>query len=194
NADLISFWPSFNLAAKSQVFVPLCGKSLDMLWLVQQGFKVVGIELSVTAVEQFFAELQMDFQRETINQMVRYYNENITIWVGDIFDLDCPLIYPVDAIYDRAALIALPASLRPLYVKQCLRVLKPGGVILLKTLAYDGEGQGPPYSVTADEVEQLYGAGKTITNLKTTARLLQEQDSLLTGEPLIASDSLWSIT
>src|SRR3546814_8142059 len=49
-------WPSLGLATGSRVFVPLCGKSLDMAWLAARGHRVLGVELSPLAVGQFFDE------------------------------------------------------------------------------------------------------------------------------------------
>ena len=157
NPDLIAYWSHLNSAPKATVLVPLCGKSLDMLWLSQQGFKVIGIELSEQAVMDFAQEHQLEFQQETFGQVQHFMTESISIWVGDIFALEPTLIAPVDAIYDRAALIALPEKLRSIYVDRCLKWLKPRGAILLKTLSYNqDEMQGPPFSVPEEEVVQLY--------------------------------------
>ena len=157
NPDLKTFWPQLNSPVPSHVFVPLCGKSLDMLWLLDQGNQVTGIELSELAVEQFMAENNLSLTREIHEQHLCYRRENLCIWVADIFTFNTALIAPVTLIYDRASLIALPELLRKPYVQFCLDVLKSDGQILLKTL--DGGNkhvQGPPYRVTAGEVAQLY--------------------------------------
>ena len=148
-ADLASLFPRLEQAA--QVLVPLCGKSLDMLWLREQGYRVLGVELSAIAIEQFFEEQKVAYQK----QGDHYVGEGIELICCDIFTLS--LEREVDVIYDRAALIALPEKLRPVYV-QCLKqYLKPGGGVYLKTIAYEcPDFEAPPHSVTFDEVKELY--------------------------------------
>ena len=195
NPDLIVYWPSLHHTPNATVLVPLCGKSLDMLWLSQQGFNVVGIELSVEAVKQFAAEHQLDLQQEIRGQVTRYFSHSINIWVADIFALDPSLIAPVDAIYDRAALIALPQKLRAPYVDICLQWLKPGGALLLKTLSYNQyEMEGPPFSVSDEEVMQLYRRECVeIECIKSSDRLKNLEDHLFQRGVTKIKDSVWSI-
>jgi thiopurine S-methyltransferase len=56
NEHLQQYWPAFNIALNSRIFVPLCGKSKDLLWLLAQGYEVIGVELSPLAVQAFFDE------------------------------------------------------------------------------------------------------------------------------------------
>lgn len=193
--DLIKYWPGLNLKPDATILVPLCGKSLDMLWLSQQGFKVIGIELSEQAVKQFAQEHQLHFKQEIIGQVKHYFTDSLSIWVGDIFALENSLIAPVDAIYDRAALIALPGTLRSVYVDSCLKWLKPEGAILLKTLSYNQEQmEGPPYSVSDEEVAQLYKKRcSEIKRLKHSDRLHDSQDHLFQRGLDRITDSVWLI-
>ena len=48
------------------VFVPLCGKSLDMVWLLEQGFSVTGCEISELAVQQFFTENSIPYEKRKL--------------------------------------------------------------------------------------------------------------------------------
>lgn len=161
--DLITFWPGLEIRPKSTILVPLCGKSRDMIWFLQQNYQVVGIELSEQAVLSFFQEQQMLFTVEIYPSAKKYCANSLSIWVGDIFSLQDELIPLVDAIYDRAALVALPQQLRPAYVRLCLNWLRPGGSIFLKSLSYTMNAiQGPPYSVSAAEVMQLYSANAMV--------------------------------
>ncbi|MCL9682928.1 thiopurine S-methyltransferase [Legionella maioricensis] len=194
NPDLIAYWSQLNLTPKATVFVPLCGKSLDMLWLVQQGFNVVGIELSEQAVIQFAMEHQLHFQKETRGGAHHYYTDSISLWVADIFAFESSFITPVDAIYDRAALIALPAKLRSLYADICLRWLKPQGAILLKTLSYNqDELEGPPFSVSDEEVTCLYKQCLEVKRLKVSDRPQDSGDSLFQRGLRAIKDSVWCI-
>lgn len=192
NPDLIQYLPSLDLPANTTILLPLCGKSLDLFWLSQQGFKVIGIELTECAVDQFAKEHQLNFHQKTIGNVKCFFNDLISIWVADIFSLNASLIEPVDAIYDRAALIALPENLRKSYVEICLHWLKPNGLILLKTLNYNQiEFQGPPFSVTDEEVTFLFEEGNSIIRLGGS---LHQVDPLSTGKFIKVRNSIWGIT
>lgn len=189
--DLIAYWPALNVKAHDTVLVPLCGKSLDMLWLAQQGVNVVGIEFSEQAVQHFFAEHQLPVQQQYCDGLTRYYTDTISIWVGDIFNVSPTLIPQVDAIYDRAALVALPPGLRSAYVATCMQWLKPTGAVLLKTLCYQQDDvQGPPYSVVPAELRSLYEQTSEIRCLKTVAR----DSRLISGQNILIDEYLWCIT
>lgn len=158
---LQKYWPSLSLPAGCQVLVPLCGKSLDMIWLAQQGFRVLGVELSQLAVEQFFSE--NDLQPATHQSEVgrHYVAANIEIICGDIFKLDTRLLSACHGVYDRAALIALPQTMRAQYVQYVYAQLADTCRGLLITLDYSQEQmEGPPFSVQDEEVQTLY-AGHT---------------------------------
>lgn len=168
NPDLTNHWPKMNMKPSASVLVPLCGKSLDLMWLYQQGYKVIGIEMSEIAVLQFAEEQQLIFDKEIVGSAIRYFIDSMELWVGDIFEIPQPLIQPVDAIYDRAALIALPDHLRFPYVNKCLGWLKSTGAILLKTKVYpQDEMQGPPFSVSEAEVADLF---KGLSEINTVVR------------------------
>jgi thiopurine S-methyltransferase len=193
NPDLIAYWPHVNNVPNATVLVPLCGKSLDILWLSQQGFKVIGIELSEQAVMQFAEEHQLHFQQVRFGDVQHFMTESISIWVGDFFALEPSLISPVDAIYDRAALIALPEKLRSIYVERCLKWLKPQGAILLKTLSYNQEEmQGPPYNVTDEEVYKLYKKSNSeVKRLKVSERSEEPKELLFQEGMVKITDSVW---
>ncbi len=142
-------WSALALPAGSRVFVPLAGKSHDLLWLAERGHEVVGIELSKLAVQQFNAELAAAPQP---------WQQRIDLRCGDFFALDAGKLGPIDAVFDRAALIALPAAMRGAYARQMLSLLQPRTRLLLVTLEYDpSQMSGPPHSVGESEVRALYG-------------------------------------
>ena len=156
NPKLIEFWPGLNLEKGSRVLVPLCGKTLDLLWLAGQGHEVVGVELSPRAVAAFFDEQGLTPDKTVTDRHERWQAGNITILCGDFFDLNSSDTGEISAVYDRAALIALPAAMRPAYAKQ-LKSLVPGpmkGVLI--TLFYpQQEMDGPPFAVSDEEVQNL---------------------------------------
>ena len=157
NPYLRQFWPDLHLAEGSAVFVPLCGKSLDMLWLSDQGHAVLGVELSAIAVQAFFSENGYSPQHDTSGKFDLCEAGGIRILCGDFFDLGKDDLKNVAAVYDRASLIALPPEMRERYVRHLVNILPPGTQILLVTVDYpQAEMQGPPFSVSSDEVEVLY--------------------------------------
>lgn len=154
---LLKHWPSLGIAPGAQVFVPLAGKSLDMVWLASQGHRVLGVELSQLAVEQFFAEHDL---RPDIHQTKygRHYVANgIELICGDAFALDAGALRDCAAVFDRAALIALPPELRLRYAHELYARLPTGCRGLLVTIEYpQEEREGPPFSVPEDEVHALF--------------------------------------
>tara|TARA_R110002095_G_scaffold211320_1_gene199372 strand:- start:1984 stop:2652 length:669 start_codon:yes stop_codon:yes gene_type:complete len=167
NPLLSRHWSELELMPGARVLVPLCGKSLDMLWLLDQGHSLVGVELSQVALQAFFAEnsLQPSTCREA--GLEGWQVEQLTLLCGDFFGLNPNPDARFDAIYDRAALIALPASMRAAYIDKLVSLLRPGGKLLLITLEYPpGERQGPPFSITEAEVGSRFSERFRIEKLE----------------------------
>jgi thiopurine S-methyltransferase len=154
---LAKYWPSLQLPHDARVLVPLCGKSLDMIWLASRGHQVLGVELSPIAVEQFFTENGLT-PAEYESPMGRHYvADGIEIICGDIFDIDAATLASCIGVYDRAALVALPAPMRARYAHHVYGGLGACFRGLLLTLEYEQHlMEGPPFSVTADEVQTLF--------------------------------------
>ena len=156
---------ALKLKPGSRVFVPLCGKSRDIHFLLSRGFAVAGAELSPLAVQQLFAELGVTPQVANAGALERYGAPGLDIFLGDLFDLNAAQLGPVDAIYDRAALVALPAQMRQRYAGQLL-ALSGGAAQLLISFEYDQAlCAGPPFSVLPDEIRALYGRSHAIERL-----------------------------
>jgi thiopurine S-methyltransferase len=157
NAYLLQYWQELQLEQNSQVFVPLCGKSHDMIWLQQQGHTVLGIELSSIAVQAFFKEYGHPARHSSHGKLERSEANGISILCGDFFDLSKNDMVNIGAVYDRASLIALPPEMRERYARHLLNILPPATKILLITIDYpQQEMSGPPFAVSAAEVETLY--------------------------------------
>lgn len=148
------------LAPGKRVLVPLCGQTLDLLWLRDQGCETVGVELSAQCLDDFLAQHDLAPGVIRIRTDAGYCDQlpGLTLHCADWFDLDAATLGPIDAIWDRAALVALPDTMRPDYVRQ-LRALTPNRPPLLCwTLEYDQQQMpGPPFSVWPDELETLLG-------------------------------------
>ncbi|MCF7534051.1 thiopurine S-methyltransferase [Pseudomonas petrae] len=156
NSHLLRLWAELTAMPGERVLVPLCGKSIDMIWLLNQGFHVVGAELSEIAVAGFFSENGLQATIEERGAFKVHRTERCEIWCGDFFALKPEDIGDCTAFYDRAALIALPPDLRWRYVKQLNHLLSNDACGLLVTLDYDQSLiAGPPFSVDEDEVLQL---------------------------------------
>ena len=157
NPYLCEYWQELHLACDSMVFVPLCGKSRDMLWLRKQGHQVMGVELSNIAVQAFFKENGYTPHHVTRGKFEHCEADGIRILCGDFFDLSKDDLAKVSAVYDRASLIALPPEMRERYVRHLASILPPATQILLITVDYPRpEMPGPPFSVSSGEVEALY--------------------------------------
>ena len=157
NPYLRRYWQDLHLAPGSRVFVPLCGKSRDMLWLREQGHHILGVELSAIAVQAFFRENGYVPGHGSDGRFERCEADGINILCGDFFDLGRDDLADVQAVYDRASLIALPPEMRERYVRHLASILPHATQILLITVEYpQAEMQGPPFSVTSGEVEALY--------------------------------------
>jgi len=158
NSLLARHWGGLGLAAGSDVFVPLCGKTVDMAWLATAGHRVIGNELSPVAIEAFLQEnaLEAVWHREpafTVYETPRY-----EFWCGDLFAMPAAPLAQVAAVYDRAALVALPADARRRYAHHVTDVIPADAVIFQLALEYDpAEMEGPPFSVPLAEIEELYG-------------------------------------
>ncbi|AHL33030.1 thiopurine S-methyltransferase [Pseudomonas brassicacearum] len=171
NPYLQRFWPQLGLAQGSRVLVPLCGKTLDLLWLAHQGYSVLGVELSEKATVDFFLEHQLEPSVDEEGAFKVFRAGNIEIRCGDFFALGAQEVAGCTALYDRAALIALPVSMRERYAAHLQNIL-PECVGLLITLDYDqAQMPGPPFSVGDDEVQRLLGDAWRL-------EVLQEQDVL----------------
>ncbi|MFV5215852.1 thiopurine S-methyltransferase [Azonexus caeni] len=152
-------WAEVGVAPAARVFVPLCGKSLDLMWLHGQGHDIVGVELSTVAVNAFFRESRLRPQRSAHGALECWAQERLTIHCGDFFALRREDLAGVSAVYDRAALTALPEALRPAYVAHLRAILPDDCRILLLTVEDldDGESEADASGSSA-EVEGLYAA------------------------------------
>ncbi len=163
---LQNYWQQLALGSGTQVFVPLCGKSGDLLWLLGQGHGVLGVEISPIAVEDFFAENQLKPNVQSLGSLKRYQVDGLVIFLGDFFELCAKDLDNVSGVYDRASLVALPTDMRRQYVRHLVQVIAPDAEILLVAMEYDQtEMNGPPFSVAEEEVRQLYEGRYRITRL-----------------------------
>jgi thiopurine S-methyltransferase len=160
-------WPSLGLAAGGQVFVPLCGKSLDMVWLAEQGHRVVGAELSAIAIDEFFAERGLKPAARTVGNFVVKSAGAYELWCGDIFEMTPDALADVAAVYDRAALVAFPPELQDRYAAKLKELVPAACPILLVALDYAQEQMtGPPFAVPRTQVDRLFSESHAISEVE----------------------------
>ncbi|WP_205340142.1 thiopurine S-methyltransferase [Denitrificimonas caeni] len=163
NPGLAAYWSRLAIPKGSKVFVPLCGKSVDMCWLADQGYSVLGIELIEKAVIDFFVEQNLTPVITQQGSFTQYSAGAITILCGDFFNLTAEDLVDYPVFYDRAALIALPSGLREQYAHHLSNIMPKPCKGLLLTMDYPQQQmKGPPFAVPPEQVEQLLGEAFTV--------------------------------
>jgi thiopurine S-methyltransferase len=137
NPHLERHWHRLGFATDSRILVPLCGKSLDMIWLREQGYRVAGIEVSQLAIETFFSENGLTPAIRQENGYSCWSADGIELFCGDFFKLHAAELGRIDGCYDRAALVALPGEMRARYAGALLKLLPSQAPMLLVTLEYN---------------------------------------------------------
>lgn len=183
NPLLQRHWATLGLPAENRVFVPLAGKSPDLLWLAARGHRVMAVELSPLAVAQFFAENGIEPTVIRSRYGVHHRAGEIEIICGDVFDLDREALADCTAFYDRAALIALPAPLRQRYADEVYAALPASCRGLLVSLEYSpAELDGPPFAVDESQVRALYRRDWSVEVL--------EREDILANQPAFQAQGL----
>ncbi|MBU2583517.1 MAG: thiopurine S-methyltransferase [Alphaproteobacteria bacterium] len=150
-------WGKLGVPQSSVVFVPLCGKSLDMAWFAANGYRVLGVELSPLAIDAFFDSQGLKPESRSSGPFTIRTAGPYEIWCGDLFALPREALSGISAIYDRASLVALPPRMQESYA-DWLSTKTPDVPILIVSLAYDeAEMNGPPFSIPQPRVRQLLG-------------------------------------
>ena len=168
NALLVEHLDALRLRPGGTIFVPLCGKTLDIPWLMSQGLRVSGAELSEIAVRDLFDGMGVMPEIESVGPLKRYSADGVEIYAGDIFDLTAEVLGRVDAVFDRAALVALPGEMRRRYAAHLAAITGRARQLLI-TFDYDQSVMdGPPFSVTGDMVRALYETDFSIARLEGT--------------------------
>lgn len=192
NPIITKYFSTLGLKEGARVFVPLCGKSLDIPWLAQQGFKVVGAELSEIAVSDFFKEGGLEPTITEIGPLKKFSAPSIDIFLGNIFDLSKDVLLAhagaIDGIYDRAALVALPLDIRTRYSAH-LRAMTDTAPQLLSCFEYDTNLiDGPPFCIAKQDIVHQYANSYTITELGRWS-----YEGKLKGTDYPATETVWHL-
>ncbi len=153
NSALVAHWR----ASRSTVFVPLCGRSPDLQWLHKQGHQVVGIDLSEAAIRRFFEDRSIAFAVDVVDGFKVYRADGYTLYAGDYFSLTAGHLSEVRDVYDRAALVAMPESMRGGYARHLQHIIPGGATVFMVLIDYDQSlMKGPPFSVPESQVRHYY--------------------------------------
>lgn len=184
------------MPTNGRVLVPLCGKSLDMLWLVGLGLEVVGVELSETAAKSFFEAASLDYSIDAHTSLdARCYKSGpVSIWVGDFFAFQSADLGQFQSAYDRAALVALPPELRVRYAEHLRQFLSVDSEMLLVTMEYEqSEMSGPPFSVSETELAALYPDVGSRTLLERNEAALQANPKFVDRGVKQLAECVWHL-
>lgn len=186
NQFLISQFSYFkHLLNGYRIFLPLCGKTSDIQWLLDQNYSVVGAELSQIAIDELFLNLNIQPTITQMDHLIHYHSKNIDIFVGDIFDLDVHIIGQIHGVYDRAALVALPPKLRLKYANH-LQYLTSNAPQFLIVFDYNQALMtGPPFSISTTEINQLYS---------THYKIHFQESKIVSLKTIDASETVWFLT
>lgn len=187
NPILVKHFSELSLAKGSRVFVPLCGKTRDISGLLSNDYRVAGAELSQIAIEQLFMELELQPEVSTVGEVERWSANCLAIFVGDIFALSRKMLGPVDAIYDRAALVAFPEEMRHRYTAHLTGITHKAPQLLV---CYDYDQnlmQGPPFSIRKEEVHRHYASIYELALMAST-----EVSGGLKGK-CVAKENVWRL-
>ena len=180
---LVKYIDSLNLEKNNRIFLPLCGKSLDIHWLLAQGYHLTGIDLSPIAIEELISELAIPFTERKLEKLTHYHHPQIDLFVGDFFELTSSNIGKIDAIYDRAALVALPEEMRTDYAQHLMQISNQATQLLI-SFEYDQSVMaGPPFSISPQQLKDYYSKQYQL-------QLLDSQTELLKGK-VDAEEKIW---
>ena len=180
---LVKYMGCLNISPNSRIFIPLCGKSLDIHWLLTQGYHVVGIDLSPIAIQDLISTLGLSFTEMQSGNLSHFHHPQIDLFVGDFFELTIEQLGQIDAIYDRAALVALPEQMRSQYIQHLIHIGGHASQLLI-SFEYDQSIMaGPPFAISTQQLQDYYSSEYDI-------QLLDRQTELLKGK-VNAQEKIW---
>lgn len=152
------------------IFIPLCGKSLDIKYLYDLGHTVVGVEGAKSPIEEFFGEHNLEFTKSdcpSVNGSVYKNGDNrIRIYHGDMFDFNGKDEVKFSGVWDRGSFGAINKTDRPKYVELLTSMVTEDCQYLLNTYDYNPEQfSGPPHCFTDEEMLGYWGHKWNITRI-----------------------------
>jgi thiopurine S-methyltransferase len=187
NPLLVKYISQLNLREGNRVFLPLCGKTSSIPWLRSKGYQVAGIELSQIAIDQLFEAMNIEPSITKVGSLLHYSSDGIDMFVGDFFDLSSAELGQIDAIFDRGSLVALPYEIRITYAKHLTAVTNNAPQLLLCFEYDENEMQGPPFSITLNELKAHYIESYDLT-------ILDSSPFNFFGDDMNVKENAWLIS
>lgn len=188
-------WPQLSIESEAHVLVPLCGKNLDIHWLIDQGCTVTGVDISQKALEHIMKNHSESFTEDSSHGFTIYRSKSLALWQGDFIKLPTDKVPPADLIYDTKAIIALPAEMRSDYAKKLLSLTHSKTQILIQTLQYEqSEMNGPPFSVDEQELKHLLGNRFTLKCIHEQSKLEELQRFQQRGLSSYLKEKIYHLT
>ncbi len=156
NELFLNNFSKLNFKKNSRVFIPLCGKTVDIKWLLDNSYSVVAIELNENAIKELFSSLQLETSIKKMGSLTLYSAKNIDIFVGDIFELNQSILGKVDIIYDRGAIVALPTTMRQEYTSLLVNITQNTPQLIISYEYDQNLMEGPPFSVKESQLKEYY--------------------------------------
>ncbi|XP_077209166.1 thiopurine S-methyltransferase [Paroedura picta] len=175
-----------------KIFFPLCGKTVEMKWLADMGHHIVGVEISETALKEFFTEQNLSYSEETVPEipgakLMKDTSGNISLYCCSIYDLTSSVAGKFDAIWDRGSLVAINPCDRERYANLMLSLMNQKCCYLLVTVSYDpSKHPGPPFYIPDSELKKLFGQRCDI-------KLLDKTDDLKEPQRAWGLDYFWEV-
>lgn len=175
-----------------RVFVPLCGKTLDMIFLSEQRYEVVGLEFSEIGIVDFFAENNLTYDKEELvdSPFVKYTakERNITIYKGDLFDLSRDVCGDFDASWDRGSFVAVNVPTRKKYAQLMSSIIRPSGKILMEVWKYNpSKYAGPPHHTEEKDIVETFTDFKVkVLEFNPTKPHFYSGDDIMLGAVLLS--------
>ncbi|SMO33975.1 thiopurine S-methyltransferase [Fodinibius sediminis] len=173
-APLTRYWSRLQLPKQARVLVPLCGKAHDLDWLADQGYHVIGAEAAQRPLMEVMERSNASFVRTESHGFTVYRSESMELWHGNFLKLPIPPTAPIDAIYDKTSIVALPPAMREQHARKLLSLSQRHTQMLLQSFEYvQEEMNGPPFSVPEQEIATLFGADFKYTLLHEESKIEQ---------------------
>jgi len=172
---------------KGKIFVPLCGKTVDMKWLADNGIDVIGLDAVRVSLEQFYSEHNIENSVEKCAdlgqeaEVFKSSDNKIRLYCADMFKFSPDIEGTFDAIWDRGSLVAIYRKDVPTYAEIIKKLLKPGASCLVEVFEYDvsifdgvdnPQKPPPPHPVLEEELRRLYEPDCSVEQLDRNERNL----------------------
>lgn len=156
-----------------RIFVPLCGKAVEMKWLVDHGHKVVGLEAAPVPCKAFFEENGIPYNVKEMKgihgEKYESLDHNIVIYSCDFFLFTADICGEFDGIWDSGGLNSMDVEDREAYIRRIRTLMGKGCVNLTEFVNFDKSMVDITWSMTKEELQKVFGEGFIVEDLNEMA-------------------------